>query len=124
MNVQHHSIQHNSIRHPDEFPVEFHPSNFDTVHTRTEQDLQLICRSQQAYNSGDTMDMTVPGFNQEYAVTGIIDWCKHNQDGESYELAIRFPNDEAKMRVRMLGTTLLHPTLSSTHLGTRRSRPK
>ena len=92
----------NTIQHPDEFPIEFHPNKNTLSKTYSEQTLQLLCHSPQAYPQGTVMDISVPTIGAHAQVTGIVDQCVRDEDHNHYALCLHFPSHDAQMRIRML----------------------
>lgn len=94
--------QPNVIQHPDEFPIEFHPNHRDPIPTCDKQGLQLLCRSQQAYQQGLVLDISVPSISQQAPVTSIVERCIRDEANRRYELSLCFPCSDTQMRIRML----------------------
>lgn len=94
------TVQEHYIHHPDEFPIELNLRENDQANPDTRPALKLICHSQHPFTSGAAVAIHLPDACEAMEVHGIIDWCTDSQQG--YELGIKFIDQDAMMRIRML----------------------
>ncbi len=86
------------IRHPDEFPIELDLKKTDSI-LQPLSSLQLVCHSNTAFLSGESIAIKIPSVSSQLEVNGTVESCEHIHNG--YELGITF-NSDALMRIRML----------------------
>jgi hypothetical protein len=93
----------NYIRHPTSIPIHVSAGLYDTTRVRVNNlsagGLSFI--TDIPVKVGSVVDLLIPCVSPDYQGEGVIVW-RRSQTPQSYEVGVRFANDDEYFRVRMV----------------------
>ena len=96
-------VERRFIRHPSRMPIRFDlqgdlSGRDERLRNVSEGGLCFVTRM--TLDTGLTIRLTIPVLGEQFAVDGIVAWCR--PAGEGYEVGVRFLSQQDRFSVRMV----------------------